>query len=394
MEIRGNIGLASKVFLILLLVIGLVLFGCAGIKTAPEGGSGGVVADGALLLCPSVKQAGGIGCTSPVVEGKLVAVNTVDGSRLWDVSLKPSASSGGYGCAPAVVPAAIYGNPAVAGDLVYVGGYSGKIYAISFSSRSVRWVYPRDGSLQPIVGGVVVAWGKVYFGCSDGKLYALDAATGDIQPGFPFPTGAKIWSAPTIDGDTLYIGSFDKKLYALNAGDGTKKWEFSTEGAVVSAPLVYGNTVYFGCFDRHFYAINAADGKLKWQFEAGGWFWAKPVIYEDIIYAPCLDGKVYALQAKTGDKINEFDLAGPLSSSPVLVSRLIVIASEQGKVYALDTSNNKIKPLAELKEAVYAPLSTGACACEGVVYIFTAEQNLYALNTDSGAKVWSQSLKY
>lgn len=393
MEIRGNIALASKVCLVVtLLLVGLTFFGCT-VRSSPQGGSGGVVANGVLFLCPALKQTtGGFGCAAPQTEGKLIAVNTSDGSRRWETPLKPSTPpGGGYGCAPAPIPAAIYGNPAILGDLVYVGGYNGKIYAVNSSSGALRWVYPRDDNLRPIIGGVLTAQGKVYFGCSDGKVYALDAATGDKQ--WEFPTGDKIWSTPVIQGNTLYIGSFDKKLYALNASDGTKKWAFPTEGAIISTPLVYDNTVYIGSFDRHFYAVDAVTGKPKWPqpFETGSWFWAKPVVYNNIVYAPCLDGKVYALDAKTGAQVVEpFDLGSPISSSPVLVSNKVIVATESGVVYAVDTDNNKREEMTRLKtqqgkeETVHAPLS----ASDGAVYIYTQEQNLYALSAESGTTLW------
>ncbi|MDH5696891.1 MAG: PQQ-binding-like beta-propeller repeat protein [Dehalococcoidia bacterium] len=398
MGIRSNTALAGKVcLLVILLLAGLTVLGCAGIRSVPEGGSGGTITDGTLFLCPALKQAGGLGCAAPSGEGKLVAVNTSDGSRRWEITLETSTPAGGFGCAPAAVPVAVYGKPAMTGDLVYVAGYNGKIYAINSASGALRWVYPREGNLKPIVSGVVAAQDKVYFGCSDGKVYALDAATGDRQ--WEFATGGKIWSTPAIGDQTLYIGSFDKKLYALSASDGSKQWEFEAEGAIVSTPLVYENVVYIGSFDRHLYAVDASNGSLEWKFMADSWFWAKPVAWNNVIYAACLDHKVYALDAETGEKVADFDLGSPISSSPVLVGTLIsaspvpvsdlIIASEEGKVFALDTSTNQIRLLADVEEAVYAPL----CASDGVVYIYGEKQNLHALNAESGAKLWSLTIK-
>ena len=390
MEIKSNIALKVCLALILLLA-GLTFFGCTGIRTSPQGGSGGVVADGVLFLCPSVKPAGGYGCASPQLEGKLVAVNTSDGSRLWEVSLEASrATTGGYGCAPQATPVAIYGSPAVAGGLVYVAGYNGRIYAISASTRLSQDRYVNETDPQPIIGGPVVVGDRVYLGSADGRVYALDVVSLDPVWDEPFQTGGKIWSTPAIEGDTLYIGSFDKKLYALNAGDGTEKWAFETEGAIISTPLVYDDTVCFGAFDRHLYCLDAAGGSLKWKFIADSWFWAKPVIYDDTVYAPCLDGKVYILKAETGSEVvDAIDLGSPVSSSPVLVGNEIIVASEEGKVFAVDTSSNQLRLLAEVGEMVYAPL----CASDGVVYIYTGSQNLYALNVESGAKLWSLSIK-
>jgi outer membrane protein assembly factor BamB len=385
-NIKSNMTL--KVCLVLaLLLVGLTFFGCVGIRSSPEGGSGGVIADGTLFLCPTIKQAGGFGCAAPQLEGKLVAVDTSNGNRLWEVSLEASgASGGGFGCAPSATPVAIYGNPAVAGDMVYVAGYNGSIYEIDASTRLSTDRHVNEANPQPIVGGPVVVGEMVYLGSADYSVYALNAAS--LETEWEFKTGGKIWSTPVVEDDTLYIGSFDKKLYALNAGDGAKKWDFTTEGAIISTPFVYDNTVYFGSFDRHLYAVDTG-GSLKWKFLADSWFWARPVVYGDTVYAPCLDGKTYLFDAESGDKINEFDLGSPISSSPVLAGSSVVIASEEGAVYAVDTGTNQLRLLSELGETVRVPL----CTSEGVVYIYTGSQNLYALYADSGATLWSIAIK-
>ncbi len=372
--------------LLVILLLGGLTTGCA-MQDQPEGWSGGVVVNGTLFLGS--------------MEGKLVAIDVSSHNRLWpDVTLETSKPAGGFlgGCAPGSTAVAVYGTPAVSEDLVYVGGYNGKIYAFSSSSGALRWVYPREDSLQPIVSGPVVASGKVYFGCSSGKVYALDADTGDKE--WEFETGDKIWSTPAIDGETLYIGSIDNKLYALDAITGKEKWEkpYETEGAVACTPLVYNNTVYFGSFGRYFYAVNATSGKQIWQFPvedgAGNkpekWFWAKPVVYNNTIYAANLDGKVYILNAETGlEKVDPIDFESPISSSPVRVGSLVIVASEEGKVYSLDTGTSQVKPLANVEKKTKAPLF----ASEGVVYVHTQEPDtLYALNVETGVTLWSLPL--
>jgi len=319
------------------------------------------------------------------MEGKLVAANTSDSSRLWQVTLEDTSSAGGgFGCAPAATTVAIYGSPAVSADLVYVGGYNGKIYAFSFGRDEPRWVYPRQVNLEgAVVGGLVVAEGRVYFGAADGKVYALEAADGYKE--WEFETGGKVWSSPAVAGDTIYIGSFDNKLYALNLADGNKKWDFETEGAIVATPLVADGTVYIGSFDRYLYALDAADGSLKWKFMAENWFWAKPLIHNGVVYAACLDGKVYALQAESGNKLVEFDLGVPksipISSSPVLVDNVVVVATEGGVVYTLGTDDNQQGQLLDLEEKVYAPLATKG----GKVYIHTDKDALYEVDALTGA---------
>jgi outer membrane protein assembly factor BamB len=381
MGTRYSTKLVFKTLFLLLVILlsGLASSGCIAGTAAVSSGWSGVVIDNDILFVGSM-------------EGKLVAANTTDGRSFWEATLESTVSTGGgFGCAPASKAVAIYSSPAVAKDLVYVGGYTGIIYAFAVGKDEPRWVYPRQGALEGyIVGGPIVGEGKVYFGCADGKVYALDAADGYKENGWPFETGDKIWSTPTISEDTLYIGSLDKKLYALNANDGSKKWEFKTEGAIVSTPLVYDNKVYFGSFDRYLYAIDATSGSLKWKFLAENWFWAKAVVYNDTIYAACLDGKVYALNAESGNKLAEpLDLGSPISSSPVLVDDLLIVATEEGVVYAIDTKSNQQRQLANVEGKVYAPLA----ASQGKVYVHTRTDALYEIDAQSGATLWSISLK-
>ena len=65
-------------------------------------------------------------------------------------------------------------------------------------------------------------------------------------------------SSPAIGSDgTVYVGSWDKKLYAINGKSGVKLWEFETGGAIVSSSPAIGSdgTVYVGSQDNKLYAI-------------------------------------------------------------------------------------------------------------------------------------------
>ena len=76
---------------------------------------------------------------------------------------------------------------------------------------------------------------------------------------------------------TLYFGSNDNYLYALNP-DGSLKWRYETGGEVISSPAIDSEgTVCFGSGDRFFYALNP-DGTLKWSYQAEEKIWACPVV--------------------------------------------------------------------------------------------------------------------
>jgi outer membrane protein assembly factor BamB len=75
-----------------------------------------------------------------------------------------------------------------------------------------------------------------------------------------FKTGEseyEVDSSPAIGSDgTVYVGSGDHKLYAINGKSGVKLWEFETGGEVYSSPAIGSDgTVYVGSWDKKLYAI-------------------------------------------------------------------------------------------------------------------------------------------
>ena len=72
-----------------------------------------------------------------------------------------------------------------------------------------------------------------------------------------FETGNWVRSSPAIGSDgTVYVGSRDNKLYAINGKTGVKLWEFETGSLVPSSPAIGSDgTVYVGSSDHKLYAI-------------------------------------------------------------------------------------------------------------------------------------------
>jgi outer membrane protein assembly factor BamB len=287
-----------------------------------------------------------------------------------------SSSSGSCGGVPAV---AIYGTPALAGDLVYVAGYNGKIIAYNTSSLQTRWVYPREGYLKPIVSALVVSGNFLYFGCSDNNLYALDLATGDFK--WQYATGGEIWASPAVDNGMIFFTSFDKKVYALDAVTGKKKWEFATSATNVATPIALDGAVYVGSLDRTFYCLNETDGSVIWRYEADNWFWARPVAYKGFIFAPCMDNKVYGFNAKTGEKVFFYDVEGQVASWPIVVDDRLIVATRNTKLWSLSTDPSKQEKVVinTIPEDVTCPLS----AIGSILYINGPDNNVRMVNLNT-----------
>ena len=118
-----------------------------------------------------------------------------------------------------------------------------------------------------------------------------------IEKKWKFKTGDDVTSSPAIGSDgTIYVGSYDNNLYAINP-DGSKKWAFRTGDDVYSSPVIGSDgTIYVGSDDHNLYAINP-DGSKKWNFKTRFEVSSSPAIGSDgTIYVGSEDNYLYAIE--------------------------------------------------------------------------------------------------
>jgi len=160
-------------------------------------------------------------------------------------------------------------------------------------------------------------------------------------------------SSPAIGSDgTIYFGSNDGNLYALNP-DGTLKWNYTTGDTANSSPAIGSDgTIYIGSWNGNVYALNP-DGTLKWKYATGDW----------VIYS--------------------------IASSPAIGSDgTLYIGSEDGKVYALNP-NGTLKWSCSTEKDIQVNTSP-AIGFDGTVYVGANNRKAYALNADGTLK-WNYS---
>lgn len=102
------------------------------------------------------------------------------------------------------------GTPAVAGNLVFVGDFSGLIHCLDLKSGKAHWVHDAMSSIwsSPVVIGDVV-----YLGTSDGDLL-LFKASAKFELVRTIKMGAPIHAPVVFDGRTLYIPT-NRYLFAV-----------------------------------------------------------------------------------------------------------------------------------------------------------------------------------
>ena len=98
--------------------------------------------------------------------------------------------------------------------------------------------------------------------------------------------GGSIMASPAVAYDArlntrvVYVGTMGStpSFDAIDSGSGSILWTYPLSGNVVSSPAVYRNTVYFGTEDGFVYALDAARGTLACRFDTGGRVEASPLV--------------------------------------------------------------------------------------------------------------------
>ncbi len=304
-------------------------------------------------------HSGGLVVSSPAIADGLLYVGSSDG-YLYAVDLRSGAMKWKF-----ATKARVVSSPAVADGVVYFGSYDGWFYAVDASSGKLKWKFNNAGerrfAASHIHGTLPAAeimpdpfdsylsspalWhGTVYFGSGDGNIYALNAANGAVQ--WKFKTGDVVHASPAISGGTLFIGSWDSYFYAIDAVSGKEKWRFKTgedpaihnQVGIQSSAAVVDGVVYFGCRDSHLYALDAITGKVRWSFSTGSsWVISSPAVLNGRIYFATSDtATFYALDARSGKQVFTLKFHFPFFSSPAIAGNTAYIGSHNGKLIAIN----------------------------------------------------------
>ena len=307
----------------------------------------------------------------------------------------------------------IVSSPVFSDDTIFIGSDDGNVYAVDAADGRQRWKYRTGG---PVPATPAVAAGVVYAGSYDGKFYALDAKTG--EPRWKFATGGErrfeaknlhgllpkdqtiadpfdvFLSSPVVAQGSVYFGSGDGHVYALDAQSGALNWKFRTGDVVHASPAYADGVVYFGSWDSYFYAVDAKTGAERWRFHGGEdpaihnqvGFQSSPAVVDGVVYTGCRDSKLYALDAATGREKWHFDGAGSwVISSPAVAQGKVVFGTSDSSLYlVIDADSGK-----ELvrKQGLAFVFSSPSIA-GSTVYVGVLNGTLEARDLASGELLW------
>ncbi len=273
---------------------------------------------------------------------------------------------------------------ALGGEVLYATTQGGSLYALAASDGGVRW---RFAVAKPILSRPVYSPGPgqplVLFGAEDNLLYALSV---DGREQWHFAARAPIHGTPAVAGDSVYIGSTDGNLYALQRADGALRWQFATRGAIHAAPLVVGDTVYVGSLDQNLYALNARTGALRWHFAADDGIESTPAVQSQRLFVGANDSRLYCLHPTSGRELWRFSTGDAIYAQPLLADKMLYVASASQSLYAISPATGDLL----WRYDVGGFLTTTPARDRGTLYLVASgDPRLHALDAATGRQLWT-----
>jgi len=128
------------------------------------------------------------------------------------------------------------------------------------------------------------------------------------------------------------------------AGAPAQVWRAKAGRRFTGRLVVAGETIYAGSVDRKVYAVDLASGQTQWSSRLGGLIGGGVLVEGDTVYAASSrpEGKVYALNAKTGRRVWR-TTTGPVGAPLALVGGLVIAETQGGQVIGLDPKSGAVR---------------------------------------------------
>lgn len=219
----------------------------------------------------------------------LVALDLTDGTKRWMyTTARPEPR-------PTYPDYATF--PAYEDDTVYLGNPAG-LFAVDAETGDQQW--ERSGRYLTVTvrDGLVFA-----VDTNDERLYAIDTS-GRIRWQTRTGGNGRVQSVAATD-DTIYMSSqyfSAATVLALERATGRERWrtELDGYGSLCSPPVVVGDTVYVGTGDGILYALDGANGSIHWQVDLEYEILAPPAIANGTVFVGTNGGGYAAITEASG----------------------------------------------------------------------------------------------
>ena len=267
-------------------------------------------------------------------------------------------------------------SPAVGYGKVFAASRQGTVIAFDKASGNLVWKKElaeyrdegfltgvnklwSDGISARLSGGIAVAYQTVYFGTENGEVMALDAETGTVK--WKTTVKGEVLAQPAVDEGLVVVNTGSGIMFALDAETGEQRWSYESEVPPLSLRGISNPTIANGGA-----IVGTASGKVAVNIIDSG-----QTLWEQTIAAP------------TGS--TELERMVDIDSQVLVVSGVVYAVSYNGTLAAVDLRSGRV--VWKREYGSYRRMSI----LGNRIYVVDEKSQVFALDRRNGVELWAQS---
>ena len=198
----------------------------------------------------------------------------------------------------------------------------------------------------------------------------------------------------------LVVGTHDGVVAAVNSSDGSEAWSTNVASEVVSVAHTDNDLAILRTNDNRILGLSISTGEKLWTVTQtppaltlrGA---SVPVVRDGVIYAGMDNGKVIAISTQSGNVIWEARVSVPSGRSELerlvdvdgqiaIDDNFVYAASFHGRVVSINRTNGRIRWARDLASI------SGVSIDDVLVYVTDKDDNVWALEKETGVSSWKQ----
>jgi len=232
-------------------------------------------------------------------------------------------------------------------------------------------------------------------------FYRDDKPSWDDQVAWQVKLPSPVLAGPVLANDTLYVGTADGQLVAMNPDDGRVRWQKQLSSSIDAEMVVAGERMLVRTLDSRLYAVRLEDGDIIWQAEHEApplALQGEPAVTVDgpRLYVAWENGLIEGLALANGAGVWQQRIATPrgrtdlermvdIQARPHLYAGRLFVAGFHGKLAALDPATGQLYWVKDF--STYRDMAL----VNGKLIVVDDDDVIHAFDLITGTPVWQNA---
>jgi eukaryotic-like serine/threonine-protein kinase len=305
----------------------------------------------------------------------------------------------------------IHLSPLITSQAIIVSTAKGRVFALDIDTGTLKWSLDKKGRFWD--RSLLADESRLYVGRSGGLLQAYSLATGTLLWSIDIAVNVQV--RPLRVGDILYIPTTHvgaditsmpenkAKLLAVDRNNGDILWSRSTSNYALQRPAYNGKAIFVaGSYYDPSIEVEeggpmrvssySPDGKLLWEYQGLDGFTKSIYANENVVAYVGYQDYINALNVDDGTPRWRHD-TGNWTPSLIGNQGVIYYGSATTFVYAAESDDGHILWKFNIGGGSFNYLLGEPVISDERIYFLTQKGDIYALDLQTGEKIWMESTK-